>query len=537
MTASTGLAPDTATRAARRADAVRLGRISGLWHLVLDHAWEALADARSGGTARAAAELALGEVLVEAGRPEAAVRHLQRAQVVLRDRAGSERDHADALVLLAAGFRARGEHHRAVRALRRAAARLDGVDADAAGRVRDLLPEPDPAAAGAGAGAPDRVGADTARRSGRLPVPDMRDAHRSWSPDTARTLAEAQEALARLDETARRSALGKALAHAARLREIRATAHLDGLHLALAEVCVGVLPGVVVEAPHVPLLHRYVRADTLAHVDPDVDTGVLGRMAQAHAEDDADPWEPPDGLASRAGRRVVEEMLSWTADRHAGPPTVGKIALAHVHLVTAQPLRRGNPAVARAYLVMDLVRLGLLRRPWLSLSPWITRHHRDYLRHRHHVASGGDPEPFVAFLGSVITEACRHETGLVGRLDAARLRLGVPLRRCGSQIGPLLDDLATHPVVNVGFLTRRHAITGRGATDILDRLVEHGLVVPGGVARYGRTWRCPDALHLLTGPPWAQDPVDGAPAARPEAAPPATDPPVPSVRVAGAPAS
>ncbi|GAA1309619.1 hypothetical protein [Saccharothrix xinjiangensis] len=479
-------------------------RSTGRWHRVVDLAWDSMHTATDD-LDRARAWVRLGRALSEAGRPADALEPARQACTLLRaDHVGSPtrgRELAEALLLLSAAHRAHDEPSRAARALHDALALLVDHDEDAAEQVRGLLralrrdsavPAPTgttPTPAGTPAAGPPRSTAVAAWRE------------RRWHDDTVRELGAALDALRGLDRVARHSPLGPALARSARLRELRAGAHLDGAHWALCEVLLHTHTRT--DRPtRTCLLDRYLHADAAAHDGPaDFDAESLHQVSLAFSEH-ATATRYLATLAGIVRARRVQRLLDWTA-ADTGPPAVAKVILGHLHLATTGPRRPGDPVLARAYLGMDLRRLGLLREPWLPLSTWIDRHHRAYRRHLRHAHHTGDVEPFVAFLAAGITRTCRHEARLIDAMNTTWQQLcrALPGHRTQLRERAVADILAC-PAHTGHSLARHIATTPTAAGKNLQTFVHAGLVVPHGTTTGGRpAFVNPTALRLLTDPP------------------------------------
>ncbi|MEV0675844.1 hypothetical protein AB0I60_04895 [Actinosynnema sp. NPDC050436] len=114
---------------------------SGRWHRALDAAFELVGERRRvGGADSADALTLLGEVMVGAGRPEAAVRYWEQADLAFRDAdPPSPRRHGLLLVALGRLHWTGGAHPVALRAWHRALALLVDVDDEQADRARALV--------------------------------------------------------------------------------------------------------------------------------------------------------------------------------------------------------------------------------------------------------------------------------------------------------------------------------------------------------------------------------------------------------------
>ena len=454
----------------------------------LDRAWADLAAATD--TARLyRATTGLGRILFTVGRSADAAHQLDQARQLFLDGdldgAVPPREHADTLILLAAARRAQGRSGRAATALHDALALLVDRDENAADNVRRLLREVH------GAGAAEVC---------RLP--------RRWGSRATRMVADAHGALTDLERTARHSAFGAALARSSRLRDVRARAHLTGLHLSLPEVFLADLAGrdtadgAAKEALVNPLA-LHLRADALAHDDmsssASVRLGLIARLFADALDDHPDPERTRErSSAGVSGDDQVARLLGWTWERDSGPPPVAKAILAHLHLAGTRPARAGDLVAAHCYLGMELRRQGLLDQPRLPLSDWIRRHHHAYLAHRVQAGHTGDTEAFVAFLAEGITDVCEEESVLLRRAEELRVRLREVLAAARNySLDAVLTEIIGFPFTTIRNLTARLGIATDTVSRVVPVLVDAGVLASAGRVAQRKVWYCAAALDLL----------------------------------------
>ncbi|MBB4963526.1 hypothetical protein [Saccharothrix violaceirubra] len=252
-------------------------------------------------------------------------------------------------------------------------------------------------------------------------------------------VGRAEQALRWLDHRVTTSPFAHDWARTALLRETRASAHLDGVHLALIEVFHHVLSTSPVGQWREPAFARHL-ATTLALLDTPT------------------PTPAPEPLADVLTRHVRT------------PPAEGH--------------------ARRLALPGALVRAGWLTRPWLPLSTHYTGT-PDPTRPRR-----ADVLAAVGRIADAITRTCHAEIAL---LDTLTRLHDHPAATRTRNLRAVWTDLLTRGAVTVTDLATRHGFTTKTGYNTTAALRALGLarVDP---RPYGRTIHNPDVLDLLTCP-------------------------------------
>lgn len=464
-------------------------RLTGRWHQALDYALACLDQHGRDNLTTVRDLLMIGQLMLAANRPSAARSYLERAKDIVLHQARYITEHPDLVITLATELRASGSPTTR-RLLDAALALLVDVDDHAAARVRLLIPTTT---------AEDQTphqtihqrGLPAVTRSGDgplfvLPTPEL-----VLSPTTYRLLADAQETVGRLDEIIQRCPLRSSWARSVQMREIQHSAHLDGVHVALREVVVAHLPGHRGEQAIEPDLAEYLRSTGL------VLSGGAAACVDLLVEQTA---AVAAGGGSGGGNTVLRRLLAWANDTDA-LPVLARLALATCYLQVSGLLRGRAGHVGRLYLGTELVRGGLLGEPWFPLSTWIDAHHEQYREQIDQAVATGEFDQFVGCFARGVARTCRSELALLEDLSGLRERLlaALPNGRRG-RIRDIVTSLVAIPMINHRWVTEHYGVSMRSATDITASLVEHGLVVLSGGARYGKVFCCAEALQMLVTP-------------------------------------
>ncbi len=184
---------------------------------------------------------------------------------------------------------------------------------------------------------------------------------------------------------------------------------------------------------------------------------------------------PPPGDQLGSG---LEQWVAWVSEAHVDMPAVVQAALAHHQFEALHPFSDGNGRIGRLAIVLQLMRLGVLRDPLLVVSPWFEarrdRYHDELLA----LVRGGDWDRWVGFFAtgvgaSALSTRQRVEALLAWREQALeKIRVagisGIAERVAGELIGA--------PTVRAAQVAARHQITHQGAIRALRRLADLGIV-------------------------------------------------------------
>ena len=192
---------------------------------------------------------------------------------------------------------------------------------------------------------------------------------------------------------------------------------------------------------------------------------------------------PPPGDQLNAG---VEQWAAWLAESRGEMPAVVQAALAHYQFETLHPFSDGNGRIGRLAIVLQLMRLRVLRDPLLVVSPWFEARRELYQDALLECTCKGDWDQWVRFfsagIGASATSTRERVDALVSWRQEALDRVraagvsGVAERVAGELIGT--------PTVRASQVAKRHGVTHQGAMGALRRLADLGIVVE--MVRNGR---------------------------------------------------
>jgi Fic family protein len=345
-------------------------------------------------------------------------------------------------------------------------------------------------------------------------------------PQTYRILAEAEQAIGRLDEAAARLPNRAGLVRLAQLRDVHGSGELGGVFAALRELLLADLPGAV-GTPAIDLnLRRYLRAndeavswvqtggsinlallsqlgaildgtsDTLGAINGDDVTEVAWRTGPG--------WlggpNPRDAylLTVPPGAELQTSGMQWSAwvDSGCEAPLLARIALGHYQLSVLSPVANADH-LARLYITLALIREGALRDPLLPVSEWLSRHRDDYREHILGMVHKGDLDGFLMFFASGIAELCRSQLRFINRAERISEEHIGKLGRRMDGIVRVTRDLAATPITTNLQIAQRCGITVQQAASLTKQLLRLGVVRSMNGRTYRQVFTVPDVMNLF----------------------------------------
>ena len=335
--------------------------------------------------------------------------------------------------------------------------------------------------------------------------------------------AQAEAALARLDQAARQIPEPSLLRRPALRREAQSTSALEGTFAPFVDVLEPDLEDRAQLSLEIREILNYVVAAEEAFdwiSERPLTTGFLGNVQRTLVHGTAGDHSDAGGVRDRQVligahdaeieearfvpapfgdqlRAGFEDWISWVNQPDRELPPVVQAAMAHYQFETLHPFSDGNGRIGRLSIVLQLMQLGVLQQPILVVSPWFETRRAQYQDSLLRLSQSGNWDEWVAFFATGIQAAAstthrRIEQLLSWQEEALdRVRAagvsGVAERIAGELIGT--------PILRASTIVSRHAVSHQGAMNALRRLAELGLLVER--ARNGRVTFQADAIVAL----------------------------------------
>ena len=183
---------------------------------------------------------------------------------------------------------------------------------------------------------------------------------------------------------------------------------------------------------------------------------------------------PPDVVPSALGD--LERFLHANDDL----PLLVQIGLAHAQFETIHPFLDGNGRVGRLLITFLLCEKGSLRKPVLYLSHYFKKHRQAYYELLQAIRDRGEFEEWLAFFLRGVTEVSVEAAETARRIlelrEVHRREITERFGRAAGNGHRVLERLYEQPIVSVSNLMALLGTTFAGANQIVQRLVEIGVL-------------------------------------------------------------
>ena len=174
-------------------------------------------------------------------------------------------------------------------------------------------------------------------------------------------------------------------------------------------------------------------------------------------------------------------------------PALIKIGLIHAQFETIHPFLDGNGRVGRLLIAFYLCQKEILLKPVLYLSHWFKLHRARYYELLQNIRDNGEWEEWIKFflegVASVSLEATETARAIVAMREDHRRRITDRFGRSAGNGLRILEDLYTHPFIDIAAVKEKLGISFPSAADLINRFVESDLLVEiTGQERY-RVWQ------------------------------------------------
>lgn len=203
------------------------------------------------------------------------------------------------------------------------------------------------------------------------------------------------------------------------------------------------------------------------------------------------PGEVPDALGA------LETFLH----RQDDVPLLVKIGLAHAQFETIHPFLDGNGRIGRLLIAFLLCERGVLHKPVLYLSHFFKRHRAEYYDHLQAVRDRGDWEGWLEFFLRGIAEVSGQATETARRIltlrEEHRHIIMESLGRGAANGFRVLERLYERPILSVEDVRRLTGTTFTGANQLVQKLVESGILVEVTGQKRHRRFRFAPYIRLF----------------------------------------
>ena len=161
-------------------------------------------------------------------------------------------------------------------------------------------------------------------------------------------------------------------------------------------------------------------------------------------------------------------------------PVLVQVGLAHAQFETIHPFLDGNGRLGRLLITFLLTERKRLAGPVLYLSHYFKRHRAEYYDRLQTVRDTGNWEDWLAFflrgVTEVSTQAMQTASAILRMREDYRNSITEKLGRASGNGHRILEKLFNHPIVTVATVRNWLDITPAGANQLVNRLVDVGVL-------------------------------------------------------------
>lgn len=161
-------------------------------------------------------------------------------------------------------------------------------------------------------------------------------------------------------------------------------------------------------------------------------------------------------------------------------PLLIRIGLAHAQFETIHPFLDGNGRIGRLLITFLLCEKEVLLKPVLYLSHFFKRYRQEYYESLQAVRDSGDWEQWLVFFLRGVFEVSQEATDMARRIlllrEQHRQLITDELGRVAGNGHRVLEHLYQSPIVSVATVQSLIDATYPAANNLVNQLVEHGLL-------------------------------------------------------------
>jgi Fic family protein len=337
-------------------------------------------------------------------------------------------------------------------------------------------------------------------------------------------VAHAEASLARLDQAARQVPNPALLRDTALRREALSTSALEGTFAPFVEVlepdldersqlslAVLEILNYVVAAQHgfAWIEERPLTAGLMGDLQRVLVQGTPGEHSDAGGLRDRQVFIGPQDTPIKEARFVpaphgdqlrtaFDDWIRWVESTERVLPPVVQAALAHYQFETLHPYSDGNGRIGRLAIVLQLMRLGVLKHPILVVSPWFEARRTEYQDALLHLSRTGDWDRWVQFFATGVDAAARTTHERIDGLLTWQEQTLDQLRAANVSglAGRVAGDLIGGPILRANQVAVRYGVSHQGAMNALRKLADLDVLTTQS-SRGRITFRAEEVIRLL----------------------------------------
>jgi Fic family protein len=197
---------------------------------------------------------------------------------------------------------------------------------------------------------------------------------------------------------------------------------------------------------------------------------------------------------------ALSDLERFWGERRDDLPFLIRLALFHYQFEAIHPFMDGNGRVGRLMIALQL--REVLPQPLLYLSGYFERNRDAYLDHLMAVSRAGAWIPWIEFFlqGAVeqAHEATQRSHELLDLLERCQDWASASPR--SGNLRNLIEFLFEQPVIAAADVSDRLGVTTRGANQLIQRLVDHGILTEITGRQRNRRFAAREIIAIVSPP-------------------------------------
>lgn len=172
--------------------------------------------------------------------------------------------------------------------------------------------------------------------------------------------------------------------------------------------------------------------------------------------------------------------------------------LVHYQFETIHPFLDGNGRVGRLLLSLMIYKWCNLASPWLYLSAFFDKYKDEYIRNLFNVSANGDWENWIAYCLRATTYQAKDALKRFDKLVSLRETYLNKITGCNVSIRlhKIIDKLFESPAVSIPQISRMFNITYPTASHDIDILLKHGILIKGKFISRPKIFLSPEIIQI-----------------------------------------
>ncbi len=180
-------------------------------------------------------------------------------------------------------------------------------------------------------------------------------------------------------------------------------------------------------------------------------------------------------------------------------PRLVRFGLIHYQFEAIHPFQDGNGRLGRLLVTLMLCRQGQLTKPLVYVSGYFEQHRKAYYDLLYRVSTEEVWGDWLSFFLEAVNAQAQDAVNRADRLLNLQMNLRnrVRQKRSSALLPRLIDELFRSPAITLARAQKTLECTPQTASNLIQRLVKHNVLVEATGRKRSRVFVCPQILELI----------------------------------------